>query len=199
MQGLINGVVQVTAFPPLRRLLGAKALYRLSISCYLLIFTAWPLMHWLVVRKGSQGGLGALDFQLWIVLAIQLLVAMIAGMGYSEQLQIIGFYRYRLACHRLHLHLHHSRGALPQSYRKYHWSFTDCKLFYESGGPCIHGLFVCLLNPKPAYHWRLHGLCRPIVSHYSSHIGSKSPSWRASPIIIFRTCSRNGCMLDIDN
>ncbi|KDQ11871.1 hypothetical protein BOTBODRAFT_34961 [Botryobasidium botryosum FD-172 SS1] len=75
--GFANGVVQVLCFSRAVRLLGARNLYAIGMSCYALMFSALPVMH-AMARTAPEG---ELPRSVWAVLGAQLALCIMANMA----------------------------------------------------------------------------------------------------------------------
>ncbi|KAG2145349.1 major facilitator superfamily domain-containing protein [Suillus bovinus] len=73
--GTLNGVIQVYMFPRLLRKLGPKRLYITSFAFYLITFSTYPLMGYMVKRKMEAG--------MWLILCVQLVAYIVAYNTYS--------------------------------------------------------------------------------------------------------------------
>jgi len=85
-QGIISGIVQVNAYPYLRRTLGARWLYRLGISSFIITWSAFPIMHHLMMRSDEDdvGGIRFFTPALWTVLCLQQASTIIGNMCYGK-------------------------------------------------------------------------------------------------------------------
>ncbi|KAH7928077.1 MFS general substrate transporter [Leucogyrophana mollusca] len=75
--GVINGIIQIVAFPKLLQRFGPRKLYTVAFGCYLVTIAAFPLMGFLAKRKGR------IDASVWAVLILQLAAYLAAYNGYG--------------------------------------------------------------------------------------------------------------------
>jgi hypothetical protein len=73
---MLNGTIQVYAFPRLLRRFGPKRLYITSFAFYLITFSTYPLMNYMAKRKMEAG--------MWLILCVQLFAYIVAYNTYSE-------------------------------------------------------------------------------------------------------------------
>ncbi|EGO24783.1 hypothetical protein SERLADRAFT_415754 [Serpula lacrymans var. lacrymans S7.9] len=75
--GVINGFVQIFAFPVLLRIVGPRKMYMTAFASYLVCIGAYPLMSFLAKQAGR------VDAKVWIVLVVQLSAYVIAYLAYG--------------------------------------------------------------------------------------------------------------------
>ncbi|KAH7884757.1 major facilitator superfamily domain-containing protein [Phlebopus sp. FC_14] len=75
--GIVNGIVQIFAFPPLLRRLGPRKLYVSSFACYSVALATFPLMNYLAKKSGH------VDAKVWTVLVAQLIAYLAAYNAYG--------------------------------------------------------------------------------------------------------------------
>lgn len=72
---MLNGTIQVYAFPRLLRRFGPKRLYTTSFAFFLITFSTYPLMNYMAKRKMEAG--------MWLILCVQLVAYVVAFLTYS--------------------------------------------------------------------------------------------------------------------
>ncbi|KAG1866196.1 MFS general substrate transporter [Suillus subluteus] len=72
---MLNGTIQVYAFPRLLRRFGPKRLYITSFAFFLITFSTYPLMNYMAKRKMEAG--------MWLILCVQLGAYIVAYNTYS--------------------------------------------------------------------------------------------------------------------
>ncbi|KAG2075375.1 MFS general substrate transporter [Suillus decipiens] len=72
---MLNGTIQVYAFPRLLRQFGPKRLYITSFAFYLITFSTYPLMNYMAKRNMEAG--------MWLILCVQLVAYIVAYITYS--------------------------------------------------------------------------------------------------------------------
>jgi len=79
--GLVDGFNQLTLFPRIFKTFGPKRIMTASMMSYWAIFTCIPWMHEIAKVQPSEPG--TLDFRVWGLLGLLVIVASVIGMGYS--------------------------------------------------------------------------------------------------------------------
>ncbi|KAG0702465.1 major facilitator superfamily domain-containing protein [Suillus ampliporus] len=72
---MLNGTIQVYAFPRLLRRFGPKRLYTTSFAFFLISFASYPLMGYMAKRQMEAG--------IWLILCVQLVAYFVAYSTYS--------------------------------------------------------------------------------------------------------------------
>lgn len=75
--GLVNGLFQAVFFRTIVERFGSRAVFRLSMSVFVLIFGLFPVMSWLVRRETGM------SWDVWAVVGLQLCLLVIMDMGYG--------------------------------------------------------------------------------------------------------------------
>lgn len=80
--GFANGVIQVLCFPRAVKLLGARNLYAVGITSFVVMFSAFPVMHLIMGRAPTPEGV--IPRGVWVVMGIQLSSCILANMASGE-------------------------------------------------------------------------------------------------------------------
>ncbi|EGO24784.1 hypothetical protein SERLADRAFT_449530 [Serpula lacrymans var. lacrymans S7.9] len=75
--GVINGCIQIFAFPALLKYLGPRKLYTAALASYFISIGAYPLMSFLAKQAGGVDG------KVWAVLVFQLASIIVGFMGFG--------------------------------------------------------------------------------------------------------------------
>ena len=78
--GLVDVFNQLTLFPRIFKTFGPKRIMTASMMSYWVIFTCIPLMHEIAKARPSEPG--ALDFRVWGLLGLLVIVTGVVDMGY---------------------------------------------------------------------------------------------------------------------
>lgn len=106
--GFMGGVLQIVTLPWMERRFGTKRLYTASYACFIVVFATFPLMAYLARRSGGVG-VGT-----WVVIVVQFVAYALASMTWGRSLHRMygtDVRQLMVILHRVHLHLHHRRGA----------------------------------------------------------------------------------------
>jgi hypothetical protein len=76
--GILNGLIQVFAFAPIRALVGQRNLWRMAIGSHILSIGAFPLMNWLTKMEGKVW------WGVWVILIIQFACYPFSYFGFGE-------------------------------------------------------------------------------------------------------------------
>ncbi|KDQ11882.1 hypothetical protein BOTBODRAFT_113712 [Botryobasidium botryosum FD-172 SS1] len=77
--GFTNGLIQISLFSRVVKAFGARNVYTVGISCYMLVFAAFPVMH-SIARKVPDG---EMPLGVWVVLVLQLSLFIVSNMAWG--------------------------------------------------------------------------------------------------------------------